>query len=84
MKGNHNQPKIARALQMMFLLSDTKSGYSVKYLSEITGITTRSIYRYLNMFETIGYQLEKNHNKFRIINFKISPNNGNNQKGLPS
>lgn len=83
MNGEFNQNKIARVLKMMFLLSDTQSGYSIQKLSEITGVGQRSIYRYLNMFEIIGYQLEKNNNKFRITNFKISPN-GNNQKGLPS
>ena len=83
MNGEYNQNKIARALRIIFLLSDTQYGYSIQKLSEITGVGQRSIYRYLNMFESIGYQLEKTNNKYRIINFNLNPN-GNNQKGLPS
>lgn len=83
MNGDYNQHMVRRVLKAIFLLSDTKSGYSVKYLSEVLGVSQRAVYRYLNLFNDLGFELEKCHNKYKIINFKQTTN-GNNQKGLLS
>jgi DNA-binding IclR family transcriptional regulator len=69
MRGDYNQYMIRRALKIMFMLSDTKQGYSVRYLSGLLGISQRAIYRYLNMFENLGFILEKSHFKYKITNF---------------
>jgi DNA-binding IclR family transcriptional regulator len=83
MRGDYNQYMIRRALKIMFMLSDTSHGYSVRYLAGLLGISQRAIYRYLNMFENLGFTLEKSNFKYKITNFN-QLTNGNNQKGLPS
>ena len=48
---------------MQFLQVKPRPIYSMaRYL----GISTRSVYRYLKMYEKIGYKLEKINNKYLI------------------
>lgn len=59
-----NQFKMMRVIKLMqFLQVKPRPIYSmVRYL----GISTRSVYRYLKMYETIGFKLEKINNKYLI------------------
>jgi biotin operon repressor len=38
----------------------------INSMSRYLGISNRSVYRYLKMYEKIGYQLEKINNKYLI------------------
>lgn len=59
-----NQFKIMRVIKLMqFLQVKPRPIYSMaRYL----GISERSVYRYLKMYQELGYQLEKNNNKYLI------------------
>ena len=59
-----NQFKIMRVIKLMqFLQAKPRPIYSMaRYL----GISERSVYRYLKMYEELGYQLEKINNKYLI------------------
>lgn len=75
--GDFNQRKLARLVTIMELLS-SDSGSSVDALIKATGVTQRSVYRYLNMFDSSGYTITKSHNKFKFTNLSLKINtNGN-------
>jgi predicted DNA-binding transcriptional regulator YafY len=75
--GDFNQRKLARLVTIMELLS-YKDGSSVLQLTKATGISQRSIYRYLNMFDSSGYTISKSFNKFKFTNTVLKINrNGN-------
>lgn len=75
--GDFNQRKLARLVTIMQMLS-SQSGASVNDLMKATGITQRSIYRYLNMFDSSGYTITKSHNKFKFTNLSLTTSiNGN-------
>jgi predicted DNA-binding transcriptional regulator YafY len=59
-----NQHRMMRVIKLMqFLQVKPRPIHSmVRYL----GISTRSVYRYLKMYEKIGYKLEKINNKYLI------------------
>ena len=59
-----NQHRIMRVIKLMqFLQVKPRPIHSMaRYL----GISTRSVYRYLKMYEKIGYKLEKINNKYLI------------------
>jgi predicted DNA-binding transcriptional regulator YafY len=38
----------------------------INSMSRYLGISSRSVYRYLKMYEEIGYKLEKDNNKYLI------------------
>jgi predicted DNA-binding transcriptional regulator YafY len=38
----------------------------INSMARYLGISTRSVYRYLKMYEKIGYKLEKDNNKYFI------------------
>ena len=59
-----NQHRMMRVIKLMqFLQVKPRPIYSMaRYL----GISTRSVYRYLKMYEKIGYKLEKINNKYLI------------------
>ena len=59
-----NQFKMMRVIKLIqFLQVKPRPIHSMaRYL----GISTRSVYRYLKMYEKLGYKLEKNNNKYLI------------------
>ena len=59
-----NQHRIMKVIKLMqFLQVKPRPIHSMaRYL----GISTRSVYRYLKMYEKIGYKLEKINNKYLI------------------
>ena len=59
-----NQFKIMRVIKLMqFLQVKPRPIYSMaRYLN----ISNRSVYRYLKMYQELGYKLEKNNNKYLI------------------
>lgn len=59
-----NQFKMMRVIKLMqFLQVKPRPIHSMaRYL----GISTRSVYRYLKMYEKIGFKLEKINNKYLI------------------
>jgi predicted DNA-binding transcriptional regulator YafY len=59
-----NQYRMMRVIKLMqFLQVKPRPIHSIaRYL----GISTRSVYRYLKMYEKIGYKLEKINNKYLI------------------
>lgn len=59
-----NQHKIFRCLKLIILLSDNY--YSIPYLSQLLEISQRSVYRYLNLLEAIGFELTTLDNKYSI------------------
>lgn len=73
--GDFNQRKLARLVTIMEMLS-SDSGASVEALMKATGVTQRSIYRYLNMFDSSGYTITKVHKKFKFnsLTLKINVN----------
>lgn len=75
--GDFNQRKLARLVTIMELLS-SESGSSVDALIKATGVSQRSVYRYLNMFDSSGYTITKSHNNFKFTNLSLKINtNGN-------
>jgi len=72
--GDFNQRKLGRLVTIMQLLS-SQSGASVNDLMKAIGITQRSIYRYLNMFDSSGYTITKSHNKFKFTNLSLTTSN---------
>ena len=57
-----NQHRMMRVIKLMQFLQVKPSHSMARYL----GISTRSVYRYLKMYEKIGYKLEKINNKYLI------------------
>ncbi|PKP06233.1 MAG: transcriptional regulator [Bacteroidetes bacterium HGW-Bacteroidetes-5] len=50
-----DQPKLERLLRIMQLMTDQKRRYSIEELSQILEISIRSIYRYIDTFESVGF-----------------------------
>ena len=53
-----NQPKIFRVLQLILQLK-RKPAKSVKFLSGLLETTDRTVYRYLELLEELGYPLRR-------------------------
>lgn len=58
-----DQPKLERLLRIMQLMTDQKRRYSIEELSELLDISTRSIYRYIDTFESVGFIIKRSDNK---------------------
>jgi predicted DNA-binding transcriptional regulator YafY len=54
-----DQPKLERLLRVMQLLTDKGKRYTVAELSEILSISQRSVYRYIDTFESVGFIVNK-------------------------
>ena len=52
------QPRIERMLRLMKLMSGN-TNYTIGELAKKLGITYRSVYRYLETFESSGFVVEK-------------------------
>jgi len=59
-----NQHRIMRIIKLMQFLQVKRR--PVNSMARYLGISTRSVYRYLKMYEKLGYKLEKNNNKYLI------------------
>jgi predicted DNA-binding transcriptional regulator YafY len=59
-----NQFKMMRIIKLMQFLQIKPR--PINSMSRYLGISKRSVYRYLKMYEKIGYQLEKINNKYLI------------------
>jgi DNA-binding IclR family transcriptional regulator len=59
-----NQHRIMRIIKLMQFLQVKPR--PINSMSRYLGISTRSVYRYLKMYEEIGYKLEKDNNKYYI------------------
>ena len=51
--------KFERQLQLMLLLTQNRK-YPIEEIGEKLGLSSRSIYRYLDFFEEYGFKVEKN------------------------
>ncbi|KEO75884.1 helix-turn-helix transcriptional regulator [Anditalea andensis] len=60
------QQKILRVFKLINLLK-TNAGKSVKRLGESLDTDPRTVYRYFNLLEALGFQIEKQFGKFRIV-----------------
>jgi predicted DNA-binding transcriptional regulator YafY len=58
-----DQPKLERLLRIMQLMTDQKSRYTVDELSELLEISQRTVYRYIDTFESVGFIIKKSNNK---------------------
>jgi len=59
-----NQFRMMRIIKLMQFLQVKPR--PINSMSRYLGISKRSVYRYLKMYEKIGYQLEKINNKYLI------------------
>jgi len=59
-----NQFRMMRIIKLMQFLQIKPR--SINSMARYLGISKRSVYRYLKMYEKIGYKLEKNNNKYLI------------------
>lgn len=60
-----DQQKMQRLLRLLMMLAGNR-WYSLKELIEKLGSTERTVYRYLETFETAGFILEKNEGRYRL------------------
>jgi len=63
---NVEQQKILRIFKLINLMR-TNVGKTVKRLGEALDTDPRTIYRYFNLLEALGFQVEKQYGKFRIV-----------------
>jgi proteasome accessory factor C len=62
----HNQNKILRVFQLLNLLK-TEPPKSMRHISEVLDSTERTLYRYFNLLEELGFQLQRDeHNRVFI------------------
>ncbi|MFD2036119.1 helix-turn-helix transcriptional regulator [Belliella marina] len=66
------QQKILRIFKLINLLR-SNIGKPVHKLAETLGTDTRTVYRYFKLLEALGFQIEKKHSKFRIIDRVENP-----------
>ena len=59
-----NQHRVMRVIKLMQFLQVKPRPINSR--ARYLGISTRSVYRYLKMYEKIGYKLEKINNKYLI------------------
>ncbi|MBN1988919.1 MAG: HTH domain-containing protein [Bacteroidales bacterium] len=64
------QEKIQRTLRLLLLLSGRKT-YTISELAEMLSTTNRTIYRYLETFREVGFQVERINGRYSID--KVSP-----------
>ena len=62
-----DHPKIERVLRLMQLISG-KRHYTINELTEVLGMSSRSIYRYMDTFKSVGYVIQKEGNVPRLLN----------------
>lgn len=68
----HNQNKILRVFQLINLLKSDPPK-SLRNLSEILDSTERTLYRYFNLLEELGFQLQRDeHNRFYILSEEVN------------
>lgn len=58
-----DQPKLERLLRIMQLMSDKNRKYSIDELSEILDLSPRTIYRYIDTFESTGFIVNRDSGK---------------------
>jgi len=63
---NVEQQKILRIFKLINLMK-TNVGKTVKRLGESLDTDPRTIYRYFNLLEALGFQIEKENSKFKIV-----------------
>ena len=66
------QQKILRVFKLINLLR-TNVGKTVSRLAEALETDPRTIYRYFNLLEELGFHIEKQHTKFKIVDRVESP-----------
>ncbi|MFM9052718.1 MAG: HTH domain-containing protein, partial [Bacteroidota bacterium] len=54
----HNQHKILRVLQLIALLK-ARPAKSLRHLSEVLDSTERTVYRYLDLLEAVGFRISR-------------------------
>ncbi len=54
-----DQPKLERLLRIMQLMTDKRKKYTVNQLSDTLSISQRSVYRYIDTFESVGFIVRK-------------------------
>ncbi len=67
------QQKILRVFKLINLLR-TNIGKPVHRLAESLQTDPRTIYRYFKLLEALGFEIEKKHSKFRIVDRIENPN----------
>ncbi|PKO95984.1 MAG: transcriptional regulator [Bacteroidetes bacterium HGW-Bacteroidetes-7] len=58
-----DQPKLERLLRIMQLMTDKNRKYNIGELSVILDISPRSVYRYIDTFESVGFIVNKDGGK---------------------
>lgn len=58
-----DQPKLQRLLRIMQLLTDKSMRYTINEIAEILDLNPRSVYRYINTFESVGFIVIKDGGK---------------------
>jgi predicted DNA-binding transcriptional regulator YafY len=67
----HNQNKILRVFQLINLLK-SEPAKSLRHLSDVLNSTERTLYRYFNLLEELGFQLQRDeHNRVFIISEEL-------------
>jgi proteasome accessory factor C len=67
----HNQNKILRVFQLINLLKSDPPK-SLRHLSDVLNSTERTLYRYFNLLEELGFQLQRDeHNRVFIISEEL-------------
>ena len=67
------QQKILRVFKLINLLRGN-IGKPVHRLAESLDTDPRTIYRYFKLLEALGFEIEKKHSKFRLVDRVESPN----------
>ena len=71
--NNIEQQKILRVFKLINLLR-SNIGKPVHKLAESLETDPRTIYRYFKLLEALGFEIEKKHSKFRVIDRVENPN----------
>ncbi|RPA69180.1 WYL domain-containing transcriptional regulator [Cyclobacteriaceae bacterium YHN15] len=71
--NNIEQQKILRVFKLINLLR-SNIGKPVHKLAESLETDPRTIYRYFKLLEALGFEIEKKHSKFRIVDRVENPN----------
>ncbi len=67
------QQKILRIFKLINLLR-SNIGKPVHRLAESLGTDPRTVYRYFKLLEALGFQVQKEHSKFKIVDLVEHPN----------
>lgn len=62
-----NEHKSLKTVLELIRLLHQPSGYMIERLAQRFGVTTRSVYRYINVLQELGFEIEKHGDRYRMI-----------------